>query len=279
VWAAADHKHAFTITRESGGDGLSSGNDPCFVARVSRLDGFKQHQIGRDFQTFEDAVRLCSIYTCEARRQVAYHEAGHAAAAWLLGFTGVWIDMDDGAGHAIVRHDLLPSMLAVADGGRAALARYLYEDLMFSVAGLVAEAKIAGYRTSYVEEDVAGRTSIGWGAVRVARIEAGLPVCGHQDCEIPFAVAGSDSDGDAATAGRVTEADVAEVIRRAEDEAFALLKANWAIVERVAGVLCEQDRITTAELDALIGAGKRRSTTPTQCNSLYRGLTPLTETI
>jgi hypothetical protein len=68
--------------------------------------------------------------------------------------------MDDGAYRAITRHDSLPAMLAVADGGRAVLARYLYEELMISVAGLVAEVKIAGYPAGYTEEDVAGRTSI-----------------------------------------------------------------------------------------------------------------------
>jgi hypothetical protein len=40
-------------------------------------------------------------------------------------------------------------------------------------AGLVAEVKLAGYPAGYVEVDVAGRTSIAWDAVRVARIEAG----------------------------------------------------------------------------------------------------------
>jgi len=200
------------------------------------------------------AVRLCSIYTRVFRRQIAYHEAGHAVVAWLLGFSGVWVDMEDNAYRAIVRHDLLPSMLAVADGGRAVLARYLHEDLMFSIAGLVAEVKIAGYPAAYVEVDVAGRTSIEWDAVRVARIEAGLPVCGHKDCEIPF------------DAERITEEDVAEVIRRAEDEVFALLKANWSIVERVTNALCRRDRLTAIELDDLItspdSAGKRRRRTP-----------------
>ena len=125
---------------------------------------------------------------------------------------------------------------------------------MFSIAGLVAEVKIAGYPAAYVEVDVAGRTSIEWDAVRVARIEAGLPVCGHKDCEIPF------------DAERITEEDVAEVIRRAEDEVFALLKANWSIVEGVTNVLCRRDRLTAIELDDLItspdSAGKRRRRTP-----------------
>ena len=93
AWEAADHKHAFTITREFDAD-VSS--DPFFVARVSWLDRSHQRRIGWKFKTFEAAVRLCSIYTRVLRRQVAYHEAGHAVTTWLLGFSGVWIDMEDG---------------------------------------------------------------------------------------------------------------------------------------------------------------------------------------
>jgi hypothetical protein len=185
VWAAADNKFAFTITSERN---VSISPDPFFVAHVRWLDGSHQRRIGWDFKTFDAAVRLCSNFTRELRRQVAYHEAGHAVVAWLLGFSGVWIDMEDNAYRAITRYDCLPPMLAVVDaslgalldgGGRAVLAGYLYEDLMFSVAGMVAEAKIAGYPAGYVEVDVAGRTSATWGAVRVACIEAGLPVCGR----------------------------------------------------------------------------------------------------
>jgi hypothetical protein len=236
VWSAADHKHAFTITCELNGTGLS----PFFVAHVSWLNGSQRRKIGWNFKTFEDAVRLCSIYTRESRRQVTYHEAGHAVTAWLLGFSGVWVDMEDSAYRAVTRYDSLPPMLAVADGGRDALARYLYEELMFSVAGMVAEARIAGYPAAYVEKDVAGRTSIAWDAVRVAHIEAGLPICGHQDCEIPF-------DASPVDAGRI-----AEVLQRAEDEVFVMLKANWPAVERVVQALCKRDRLTTPELDTLI---------------------------
>ena len=111
--------------------------------------------------------------------------------------------------------------------------------------------RVAGYPAAYVEEGVAGRTSVAWDAVRVTRIEAGLPICGHKDCEIPL-------DARCVDAARITEKDVAEVIQRAEDEVLALLKANWAIVKRVANALCRQDRLTTAELDALLGSAPTR---------------------
>jgi hypothetical protein len=43
AWEAADHKHAFTITREFDTDGSL---DLFFVARVSWLDGSHQRRIG-----------------------------------------------------------------------------------------------------------------------------------------------------------------------------------------------------------------------------------------
>jgi hypothetical protein len=273
VWSAADHKHAFTITREfavAGPDGNVSP-DPFFVVHVSQLDGSYRRRTGRRFETFDAAVHRCSIYTREARRQVAYHEAGHAVTAHLLGFSGVWVEMDDGYNHAVTRHDTLPSILMVADpgpgarsvsSGRAVLARYQYEELMYFVAGLVSEVKIAGYPRApedYVEEDIAGRPRIEWDAVRVARTEAGLPICGHKDCTIPL---DAPDGGSGCDAGRVTQADVAAVIKRAEDEVFALLKANWPTVLRVVNALCKHDRITSIEFDALMAgpkrAGKRR---------------------
>jgi hypothetical protein len=269
TWEAADHKHAFTITHERSefaADERSEfevspddeRSEYFFVARVSWLDGSHRRKIGWKFKTFGGAVRLCSIYTGEARRQAAYHEAGHAVTAWLLGFSGVWIDMEDGPYRAITRHDFLPPLLAVADGGRAALARHLYKDLMFTVAGTVAEETIAGYRVGYVEVDVAGRTSVGWDAVRVARIEAGLPICGHKDCTIPLDASLTSAGVDSA---RVDSAEVAEVIKRAEAEVFTLLKSNWPIVRRVVQALCRRDRITSIEFEDLIRgpAGKRRS--------------------
>jgi hypothetical protein len=271
-WGSADHKHAFTITHIfDGAEGANISPDPFFVVHVSQLDGSYRRRTGRRFKTFEEAVHRCSIYTREARRQVAYHEAGHAVTAYLLGFTGVWIEMDDGRNRAITRHDMLPSILTVAGGDRAVLARYQYEELMYFVAGLVAEEKIAGYPGNHIEEDTAGRLCIEWEAVRAARLEAGLPICGHSDCTIPFDAdvdddvvdthAGPDSNDDAGCGAgrrrRVTEADVAAIIKRAEDETFDLLKANWRTVLRVVNALCKRDKITSTGFDVLMRASPK----------------------
>jgi hypothetical protein len=94
----------------------------------------------------------------------------------------------------------------------------------------------------------------------VARLEAGLPICGHKDCTIPFDAPNSEGGCDDANQDRdkrVTEKDVAEVIRRAEDEVFALLKANWPVVKRVVNALCKQDRLTAIELEDLIAESPR----------------------
>jgi hypothetical protein len=80
-------------------------------------------------------------------------------------------------------------------------------------------------------------TSIPSSAIRVARIEAGLPICGHKDCKIPFDV----------------EA-VAAVIKRAEDEVFGLLKANWPLVNLTESYFVNQLLLGIKQLARLTSA-------------------------
>jgi hypothetical protein len=86
-----------------------------------------------------------------------------------------------------------------------------------------------------------------------------LPICGYEECKIPFDGENIIRTG-LPTCGRrkcwiAPGLGTPGIIQRAEDKAFALLKANWPAVKRVTNALCKQDRITTAELDDLI-AGK-----------------------
>jgi hypothetical protein len=188
-------------------------------------------------------------------------------AARLLGYTGVWIDMAAPAKSgwlALTRfthNNLTPAMLAGDDysGRRAALVRATRDELMVAVAGLIAEVALAGYQTDYVEKGIVGR------AAHVARLEAGLPICGYTRCRQPLV---SEEDyqrifrlGLPICSRRRCQAPAectAYVVDRAENEVLALLNANWSIVKRVANALCKQDKLTSAELDILIAAGKRR---------------------
>jgi hypothetical protein len=64
-WTATDHKFTFSITREFN----AREQAPFFVAHAGRADGSKRRwRIGWKFETFEEAVRLCSVYTRTSRR-------------------------------------------------------------------------------------------------------------------------------------------------------------------------------------------------------------------
>jgi hypothetical protein len=120
MWAAANPEYAFRIAltnrylKEAGEKTIYvKVPKPVFVAHVSLPDGSHRCQIDRTFKTFDAAVRLCSKFTREHRRQIAYHEAGHAVVAWLLGFSGVWVDMKFDKRRAVTgwrRNNLTPTM-------------------------------------------------------------------------------------------------------------------------------------------------------------------------
>jgi hypothetical protein len=84
------------------------------------------------------------------RRRIACHEAGHAVVGWVFGFSEIWIEM---CTRRDTRRDYRPvvwyaqAAYTVLVYGEHA-AHDLYRNLLFSVAGLVAELRIAGYPPS-----------------------------------------------------------------------------------------------------------------------------------
>jgi hypothetical protein len=273
MWTAANSDYVFRIalTRRfleeaDGGEKIVcvKAPKPVFVAYVSFPDGSHRCQIDRCFKTFDAAVRKCSKFTRELRRQVAYHEAGHAVVAHLLGFQGVWVDMKFSKLQAVTgwaRNTLTPAMLtddgALLGGGgdpeyRSAFVRALQDELIVAVAGLVAEAQIAGYQTEYVEPEVLCR------AVQLVRACSALPICaGGKKCRAGLGVDHLDherilKDGLPICSHRKCQAppgidlspgiDLDDIVGYAEAEAFALLEANWRDVKRLVNALCRCDR-------------------------------------
>jgi hypothetical protein len=200
MWAAANSEYAFRIALThrflaEAGEQMVYVHvpKPVFVAYVSFLDGSDRCQIEQCFKTFSAAVRKCSKFTREHRQQTAHHEAGHAVAARVLGFSGVWVNMKYNKYQAVTgwrRNNLTPAMLADGallggggnSGDRNAFVRALQDELIIAVAGLVAEVRIAGYQTSYVEPEVPGR------AIHLVRAASGLPIYsrGCKQCKVRF---------------------------------------------------------------------------------------------
>lgn len=173
-----------------------------------------------------------------SRGLLAYHEAGHAVAAYELGITVFGIDMIGGgmyrAGVAFEKE-----AWEKAGSNRATVARGLHRFLVMSLAGIVAQ-RLAGYTNEAgVSSDIVD--AIGY-ADRLACIEAGLP--DDDQWKEGF----EDDDPLSATA---------DIIRgRALVEAEILLKANWSAVERVASLLSKYDELTGEELQTVISLAK-----------------------
>jgi hypothetical protein len=204
------------------------------------------------------------------RRQVAYHEAGHAIVAYLLGYTGIWVDMKFSKLKAVTgwaRNTLTPTMLAdgslLLGGGvggdpecRSAFVRALQDELIVAVAGLVADVQIAGYRTGYVEPEVLGR------AVHLVRACSALPICGRsggggKKCKVGLSVDQFDhtrilTEGlpicSRRSCGAPRGIDLDDIVGYAEAEAFALLEANWPAVKRLVRKLCRYDQFLLPDL-------------------------------
>jgi hypothetical protein len=195
--------------------------------------------------TQADDNRITSKRARYARRLIAYHEAGHAVIARKLGVEITSINMvASGNYQANVRLRNAAWVAQQAGGDPAALTRGLYADLMVALAGPAAQ-KLAGYPDSIRDEHDADSINVIGCAVRLARIEAGLPLqAGPDESEL--------------NDGAPLHAAGCAIVDRAWPETVALLQDNWSAVARVAGALQIRDHLTQAELDHIIANGQRK---------------------
>ncbi len=149
----------------------------------------------------------------------AYHEAGHAVIAYLLGYkpqSATIVPTVDTAGHVIIHANPLHGFQLDIDGSDEARLR-VESAITICFAGPIAQKR---------HNPRSRRKAHGqWDYDTIA--ELGLRVCGS---------------GEQATA----------FIRWHEIVARDLVQAHWLHIARVAGQLLERERLSHADLDAII---------------------------
>jgi hypothetical protein len=185
-------------------------------------------------------AKITTAKAKRVRRMIAYHEAGHAVAARVLGIevselrvANVTSYDDDYQAHAQTR-----SAAYFAEDNPAAKVAGFEIDLKVALAGPLAQMQ-AGYSFEFDFDDPDMQNAMS-SAAKLARLGAGLP-----------AEPASDQK-EFIGPGDPLHVAVWEIFNRVQASAAAVVHQNWIAIIRVAAVLQRQDRLDQAELDCLI---------------------------
>ena len=179
--------------------------------------------------------------TTNVRRFKAYHEAGHAVVAHLLGMAITNISMMPGDGYCAAVQ--APNELATKHNDPAAMKRGLYDNIRVAFAGAAA-LQLAGYPADIHDNAHADdKASAVLNAIFLVRIEVGLPM--HPSPNEP-----PPEHGDPLHTAIIA------ILARAWPETKALLRDNWQFIVRVADVLTKRDQLSQAEFEHVVARGQ-----------------------
>ncbi len=241
----------------SGADLANLVNEAALLATRENKDKVDM----RDFDAARDKIIMGAkreeIITEKEKRLTAYHEAGHALAAWLtpgadpvhkvtiiprgraLGVTQFLPEED----RMLINESEVLADLTVALGGRAA-ERLIYDDPTAGAAGDLKQAtRLARMMVTQ------------WGmSDRVG------PVFFRASEEHPFLGREmSETRDHSEHTAQLIDEEVSRILREADDRAYHLLEEHRDELERLTEALIEREVLTVSEIEELIGkrAGAR----------------------
>ncbi len=208
-----------------------------------------------DFEYARDKILMGpkreEVLTEEEKEKTAYHEAGHALTAWKLsGTQRVHKVSVIPRGRALGATQVLPTEDRVSVSRSEVIDR-----LVMLLGGRAAEQIVYGETTAGAENDLEQATSLARRMVTHWGMSDKLgPVSFKLDNDDPFL--GREYQRQREVSERTLQEideEVASLLRGAEERAEALLQEHRSDPERLVQRLLEQEELTEAEIDELIG--------------------------
>ncbi|APT91392.1 cell division protein FtsH [Corynebacterium sphenisci DSM 44792] len=193
--------------------------------------------------------RTSKVISEQEKKVTAYHEGGHTLAAWALTdiervYKVTILARGRTGGHAMT--------VPEDDKGMYNLPE-LFARLVFAMGGRAAEELVFGLPTTGASADIEQATKIARAMVAEYGMSPALgPVkYGVEDGD-PFVGRGGDGSLDySPEVAAEIDRQVRDLIGRAHDEAYAILRENRAILDRLAEKLLEKETLRRPDLEVL----------------------------
>jgi len=243
----------------SGADLANLLNEAAITAARHGKGELDQDDIAAAFERISMGLEKKNPQVSEGRRRLtAYHEAGHAVLGALMS------DFDAVSKISIVpRGEAGGATLFMPDEGRLETGLYTKEFLenrmCVALGGRIAEEIVNGPEnvTAGAADDFQQCTRVATAMVTQLGMSetVGLRVIGHHGLELPFMGKDWMGQGDPPTSQALKARIDREVHRIVEDQherGTRILRANVHLLDRLARMLLEQEKVTGGELTKLV---------------------------
>jgi cell division protease FtsH len=223
-------------------------------AAITAVRDDRTHITQQDFEAARDRLIIgkrqsSELLRDEERRRVAVHEAGHALVAAV-------------AEHAdpVAKVTILPAQRALGtteqlplEERRLASEGFLDDTLAVRLGGRVAERVVLDELSSGAANDLAGATELATRMVREFGLSPKLGPVGYSAEEEPGGVPGLHGRPFAEDTQATIDAEVARILRDAEQRAEAFITEHREVFDRLVAQLLEEELVDGEDIYALLG--------------------------